>query len=57
MDECLNKMNCVDAITKWMNVATNANECNNVQRQQEEDVVGCQENEGCPSQSDDHWSS
>ena len=44
MDECLNKMNCVDAITKWMNVATNANECNNVQRQQEEDVVDCQEN-------------
>ena len=39
MDECLNKMNCVEAITKWMKVATNANKCNNVQRQQEKDVV------------------
>ena len=37
-------MNCVDATTKWMNIATNANECNNVQQPfpgQEEDVVGC----------------
>ena len=39
MYECLNKMKCVDAITKRMKVATNANEFNNVQRQQEEDVV------------------
>ena len=39
MGEGLNKMNCVDAITKLMKVATNANECNNVQRQEEEDVV------------------
>ena len=44
-----------------MKVATNANECNNVQRhfpgQQEEDVVGCpRKRKGCPSQSDGHHS-